>query len=502
MNAKSHTRTITVLICLSLLAALSSLDAIAAVPLRPANPVLEPEANLHTVLRNTSVSITYDEAIDPLTVSEKTFAVFGMESGLLSETFSVTGGKISLTPEQPFHAGELVQVSATTETLSLIDGLGPLEPTVWQFRARSEGGSAFFKDTNQSLGQMNSLGIALGDLDGDGDLDAFVASCGPSFVWINTGGANFVDSGQRLGNDICSVDIALGDLDSDGDLDAFTASSGTVYRGKVWWNDGSGVFTLSSQNLGEINGSGVALGDLDGDGDLDAVYVSKGPAKVLFNDGNSIFSDSGQSLADQVTTDVALGDLDQDGDLDAYVANTQNTEGRDPVDKVYLNDGQGFFTDTLQSLSESPNNTAALGDLDRDGDLDVYLSVTKPVNSDIGPDEVWLNDGSGYFTDSGQRIGIASSNQANLADLDGDGDLDVFVANLYLTSQVWLNDGSGTYLLTRQYLGQFSKPFLELGDMDGDGDVDAFLTDFGKPGTVWINQNFTYWTFAPMVGKK
>ena len=501
MNTKSRFSIISLIVPIALLAVFSSLDAVAATPMRPGNPILEPTPNNHAVPRSSSVAITYDENIEPSTVDETTFAVFGMESGLFFETFSITDGTIRLTPGQSFHAGELVQVSATTETLSVVDGQGPLEPTVWQFRARSEGGSAFYKDTRQSLGEMNSLGVALGDLDGDGDLDSFVASCGPSFVWINTGGGNFTDSGQRLGSSICSVDVVLGDLDGDGDLDAFTASSGTTYFGRVWLNDGTGVFTDSGQNVGEDLGSGVALGDLDGDGDLDAFYVRKGPATVLFNDGNGIFTDSGQSLADQVTMDVALGDLDSDGDLDAYVANTQNTEGRLPVDKVYLNDGKGFLSDTGQSLSESPNNTAALGDLDSDGDLDVYLAVTKPSGSDTGPDEVWLNDGSGNFTDSGQRIGVASSNQANLADLDGDGDLDIFVANLYLTSQVWLNDGSGNYSLTRQYLGQFSRPFLELGDMDDDGDVDAFLTDYGQPGSVWVNQNYTYWTFAPMITK-
>ena len=315
-------------------------------------------------------------------------------------------------------------------------------------------------------------------------------------------GGYYVDSGQELGADICSVDVVLGDLDSDGDMDAFTASSGTSYFGRVWINNGSAMFTDSGQNVGAELGAGAALGDLDGDGDLDVFYVRKGPAKICFNDGNGVFSDSGQSLEDQVSMDVTLGDLDGDGDLDAYVANTQNSEGKLPVDRVYLNDGHGFFTNTGQALSESPCNTASLGDLDGDGDLDVYLAITKPVNSETGPNEVWLNDGSGNFTDSGQRIGIASSNQATLADVDGDGDLDVFVANLYLPSQVWLNDGSGNFGLTRQYLGQFSKPFLELGDMDGDGDIDAFLTDYAKPGTVWENLDYIYWTYGPIIPKR
>jgi hypothetical protein len=470
-------------------------DGMAARLLQPVILLLEPEPNDHTVPLTASISITYDEDIQDDTVDQSTFAVFGMESGLLSGAYSADGGRIQFTPDHPFHAGELVQTSATTGTLFSNES-GPSQPTVWQFRALAEGGSAFFKDTGQELGEMYSRAVVLGDLDGDADLDAFVASCGPSYVWVNTGSAQFIDSGQLLGSNLCSVDAAFGDLDKDGDLDLFTVSLSSSEIGRVWLNNGNAIFEMYDQIL-RINyfGEGVALGDLDGDADLDAFCVGKGSSIVLLNDGTGKFEQSIQEFDDQSSMDVALGDLDGDGSLDAYLAKTN------AQDHIYFNDGSGNFTASGQTLSASSNNSAALGDLDGDGDLDVYLATLTSTSNPLGYDEVWFNDGSGLFTKGGQSIGNSSTNQAILADLDADGDLDVFTANFMSISQVWLNDGTGFYSLTRQFFSQFNKPFLELGDLDLDGDLDAFLTEDDRPGSVWLNQDYIYWNFGPMIHK-
>ncbi len=82
-----------------------------------------------------------------------------------------------------------------------------------------------------------------------------------------------IDSGQRLGAG-CSWDVALGDLDGDHDLDAFVANSAEGEVGSaVWLNDGQGIFTRQKQDLGY--GMSLSLGDLDGDGDLD-IFVTHG----------------------------------------------------------------------------------------------------------------------------------------------------------------------------------------------------------------------------------
>ncbi|MCP4538191.1 MAG: hypothetical protein GY832_13710, partial [Chloroflexi bacterium] len=266
--------------------------------------------------------------------------------------------------------------------------------------------------------------IALGDLDGDGDLDAFVISSYddddnnvPSTIWLNDGHGNLSDSQQRLG----SADnwaVALGDVDGDDDLDAFVVNAGDFEQdaSEVWLNQGGaqsgtpGVFSDSGQSLGNTPSADVALGDLDGDGDLDA-FVSHfdAPDEVWLNDGTGVFTDSGQSLWDTITPDswqVALGDVDGDGDLDALI----EANGI----QVWLNDGSAGFSQSAQGISTS-SEEFFLGDVDGDGDLDVLLE-----------NAVWLNDGTGVFTDSGQSLGV-DQYVMDIGDLDGDSDLDAIV---------------------------------------------------------------------------
>ncbi len=140
-------------------------------------------------------------------------------------------------------------------------------------------------------------------------------------VGFASSNALFVDSGQSLDASSSSF-VSLGDLDGDGDLDAFVVNlSGEGNR--VWLNDGTGHFTNGGQSLGSSDSASVSLGDLDGDGDLDAFVAnfSGGGNRVWLNDGTGHFSDSGQSLGSSDSACVSLGDLDGDGDLDAFIAN-------------------------------------------------------------------------------------------------------------------------------------------------------------------------------------
>lgn len=368
-------------------------------------------------------------------------------------------------------------------------------------------------------GSIESYAAALGDLDGDGDLDGFLADGGnkaafADAIWVNQGSlqagqpGKFSPNGQQLGREN-SRSIALGDLDGDGDLDAVVGSdSGFV----VYLNAGGlqagevGKFILHDHYGEPESVSGVfnvLLGDLDGDDDLDVyaaiccggIMSANGERKLIpadsliwLNDGSGNFTGSGQSLGHQGAQAAALGDLDGDGDLDVYSANdsavidASGSLERNQPDQVWINDDGGHFTDSGQRLGQFASTAVALGDLDRDGDLDALVATR-------GPAIVWINNGAGQFSDSGQRLGDQRADAAWLVDFDGDGDLDAFI-HADEGSSIWLNDGNGRFSRSRQELNIPQHYATAPGDLDSDGDVDLFAGFLNRDYQVWWNDGY------------
>ncbi|MCA8967993.1 MAG: VCBS repeat-containing protein, partial [Planctomycetes bacterium] len=137
---------------------------------------------------------------------------------------------------------------------------------------------------------------------------AFIAVNGANLVWLNNGHGSFSSNGQALGSRI-SQGVALGDVDGDGDIDAVVANNGA---NEIWLNNGSGQFTSSGQTLGSRNSQDVALADLDGDGDLDAYFAGYGADEVYVNDGSGVFT-LNQSVGLNQGIGVGLANLDNDG---------------------------------------------------------------------------------------------------------------------------------------------------------------------------------------------
>jgi len=125
--------------------------------------------------------------------------------------------------------------------------------------------------------------------------------------------------------------------------------------------------------------------------------------------------------------------------------------------------------------------------VDDDGDLDAFMA-----NNGGQANKVWLNDGNGNFTDSGQSLRSSQSIHAELGDVDDDGDLDAFVGNYQQANKVWINNGNGTFTNSGQSLGASDSVGISLGDVDDDGDLDAFVTNYNNQANkVWINEGRT-----------
>jgi uncharacterized coiled-coil protein SlyX len=348
-----------------------------------------------------------------------------------------------------------------------------------------------------SCGQLPVLtfntAVALGDMDGDGDVDALMGSldlelvgglAGGLSLLLNDGQGNLTESGDSLPLSV-GFGIALGDLDGDDDLDVFVAEQQFLYV--VLQNDGQGNLTPLSAGPGPASSTDVELGDLDGDGDLDAFILIQGTGNMIWlNDGAGFFSNSGQILGDGASMRIALGDVDGDGDLDAFVINTDVANSTGLPNEVWQNDGQGNFTNSGQSLGNGMSMGIALGDMDGDDDLDAFVA-------NRGPNKVWLNDGDGNYTDSTQNLGDSASHDIALGDLDCDDDLDAFVANggtdlsTSAPNEVWLNDGAGFFTNSGESIGLLPSIGVALGDLDGDDDLDAFVTNVGLP-EIWLNE--------------
>jgi hypothetical protein len=385
----------------------------------------------------------------------------------------------------------------------------------------------------------SSAGCSWGDYDHDGDLDLFVANSGPSpgennFLYQNNGNGSFtkITSGAIV-NDVRrsfsnnwgivvsdsgrSVGCSWVDYDSDGDLDLFVGNVGTQgEENSLYRNDGNGSFTKITNSI-VVSDSGRSVGcswvDYDNDGDLDLwvdnenrnndLYMNDGTGSFVKITTGAIVSDSGASIGS------SWGDYDHDGDLDLFVPN-QGGENN----FLYRNEGSGAFTRITSGgiVNDGGDSKAcSWADIDNDGDLDLFVA-----NADPSPGEnnfLYRNEGNGTFTKitTGDIVNDAGTSRGNgWADIDNDGDLDLFVANGGFggggeKNFLYLNEGDGTFtrILTNAIVSDSGRSIgSSWGDYDHDGDLDLFVANLGGENNFLYQNdgNSNHWINILCVG--
>ena len=334
-------------------------------------------------------------------------------------------------------------------------------------------------------------------------------------------------SGRHLMPEIMGGGVALADVDGDGDLDLYLVQSGSLYpdeaaggvdrANRLYMNE-AGTFepTADGQGAGDRGyGLGVAAGDYDNDGDVDLYVTNYGPNVLLENDGRGNFKDvTGTSgVGDPGFSAAAtFTDLDADGDLDLFVVNYIHwnlaverdcfiagvltycppTNYNAPVrDRLYRNDGDGTFTDVSAESGLNAAYGTGLGissaDFDGDGLPDLFVANDMMVN------QLWLNQGGLRFRDEAAFRGVAvdshglakSGMGVAAADADDDGDTDLLVVNLAeQTDSFYRNDGDWFADATEAMgLATTSRRYTRFGvvmaDFDNDGRLDLYEANGG-----------------------
>ena len=321
------------------------------------------------------------------------------------------------------------------------------------FLYRNNGDGTFTKITGQSIVTEVHLtgGACWGDFDNDGDLDIYITTNEDSplgtdlenYLYLNNNDGTFSKStvaGPPVTDAEYSNTAGWGDYDNDGYLDLFVKNGwqGVKKEHSLYHSNGDGTFT--SIAAGDMTGSagsafiaGFAWCDYDNDGDLDVFTCGGGgPNNHLWQNNGGSFADVG-SFDGSTSNGCSWADFDNDGDFDLFISNYADGDVKEKND-LYINNGDGTFTkDTTNIIAseESYSMGSAWGDIDNDGDLDLF--VANDYEYDTNPNFLYINNGDGTFTKNTTSVAVTdSSSQAPhgvaFADYNNNGFLDLFAA--------------------------------------------------------------------------
>ncbi len=299
--------------------------------------------------------------------------------------------------------------------------------------------------------------------------------------------------GHYLTPEVTPGGVALFDYDNDGDLDLYQVrhqspdgsfpALGAPAPNRLYEQQDDGTFLDVSDDAGVGDpgyGHGAAVGDIDNDGDLDLYVTNYGPDALYRNEGDGSFlevTDAAGIVADGWSSSAAFLDYDSDGDLDLYVARFADF---DPTTECANPDGNGLSDETLLQEYCGP---------------DIFPGI---------PDLLFRNDGTGRFIEASAQAGLADTLGGwgvVVADMTGDGSIDIYVANDGKPNLLWVNQDDGTFrdeALTRGVAlngaGNTEAGMgVAVGDADGDGRNDLFMTHFRDETNTLYTGDANHW---------
>ena len=357
-----------------------------------------------------------------------------------------TSGTARVTVLNPAPGGGMSNLAFFTTTANVADAVG------------------FILASSPAVGRVPES-VAIGDFNGDGNLDLATANfvSDTASVLLGDGSGHFaLASSPAVGRSPYSV--AVGDFNGDGKPDLVTANSwgGTI---SVLIGDGTGQFTLaSSMNVGSFPWA-VAVADFNKDGKLDLVTANDfgGNLSILLGDGTGHFTRASFPVVPSPSA-VAVGDFNGDGRMDIAAP-----DANDGSVYILLGDGTGNFTLASSPATGGSPSSVAVGDFNGDDKLDLAIA-----NMSDGTVSILLGDGTGNFTlKSSPAAGDATFSVA-VGDFNGDNNLDLAVANGVTagTVSILLGDGTGNFhLASSPAVGVF--PYsVAVGDFNIDGKMD------------------------------
>jgi hypothetical protein len=320
--------------------------------------------------------------------------------------------------------------------------------------------------------------VTLGDFNGDGKLD-LIAANGTTHTLsalLNNGNGTFAAPINAVLTSGAST-VALGDFNGDGKLDVVTTNGPGKGVAFLLLGNGDGTFSAAANLNNDLNPELAAVGDFNGDGKLDlAVGCGPGtgnPIDILMGNGNGTFKAFKPYATGSFPIALAVADVNGDGHPDLVTANGGNNANNI---SVLLNYGNGTFTAPLLFVADQNPVALAVGYFNNNGKPDLA-----GANADSNDVSVLLGENNGTFVAPRSSI-VAGPGPVAMGDFNGDGFADLAVVTANPTIDVLLNNGDGTFRNGPVLTLPRPAGSVVVGDFNGDGELDIACTSTNSSG--------------------